>query len=146
MKVILLKTVSGLGQKGDVKEVKNGYAANYLLPNKLAQLATDANLKLHEQKISQREKKKARANRANSRAAHELDGISITIKAKADESGTLYGSISPKTVLKVLKEQGFNLKESHIEMDEHIKKIGTSHVILKINDKEAKVQINVAKE
>ena len=146
MKVILLKSVSSLGHIGEVKEVKNGYAQNYLLPNNLAVIATQTNIRAHKQKIEQGKKRKDREIKAEKKVAHSVDGASITIKAKADESGTLYGSVSPKVIIKVLKEQGYNLKESHLEMDEHIKKIGTTHVFVTVDDKRAKIQVNVSNE
>jgi len=126
MKVILLENVKSLGLEGEVVEVSEGYARNFLFPQ---HLAVEASVKeLHEKEV--REKSAAnkikKADKEEKTLAHKLDGVEVILQEKAD-GGKLYGSVGPKEVSKGLKEQGFKVAPDLISMTPQ-KEVGTSEV------------------
>jgi large subunit ribosomal protein L9 len=105
MKVILLQEVKKVGKKGDVIEASDGYARNFLFPRKLAQEANDSNMHILNNKIENERKQKLAELEAAQKLAGELKGKEITIKAKAGESGKLFGAITSKDVAELIKQQ-----------------------------------------
>ena len=105
MKVILLQDVKKIGKKGDVIEASDGYARNFLFPRKLAQEANDSNMHILNNKKENERKQKLAELEAAQKLAGELKGKEITIKAKAGESGKLFGAITSKDVAELIKEQ-----------------------------------------
>ena len=105
MKVILLQDVKQVGKKGDVIEASDGYARNFLFPRKLAQEANDSNMHILNNKKENERKLKLAQLEAAQKLAGELKGKEITIKAKAGESGKLFGAITSKDVVELIKEQ-----------------------------------------
>ena len=105
MKVILLQDVKQIGKKGDVIEASDGYARNFLFPRKLAQEANDSNMHILNNKKENERKLKLAQLEAAQKLAGELKGKEITIKAKAGESGKLFGAITSKDVAELIKEQ-----------------------------------------
>ena len=105
MKVILLQDVKKVGKKGDVIEASDGYARNFLFPRKLAQEASDANMHILNNKKENERKQKLAELEAAQKLANELKGKDITIKAKAGESGKLFGAITSKDVAELIKQQ-----------------------------------------
>ena len=105
MKVILLQDVKKVGKKGDVIEASDGYARNFLFPRKLAQEANDSNMHILNNKKENERKQKLAELEAAQKLAGELKGKEITIKAKAGESGKLFGAITSKDVAELIKEQ-----------------------------------------
>ena len=133
MKVIFIEDVKGKGKKGEMKEVSDGYARNFLLPKKLAKEATADNintLKLQE--------KAKRAQEAAERAAametvKQLESTKITIKAKAGQGGKLFGSVTSREISEALKEQtGIEIEKNKIVQPEPIKAFGTYEVKAKL--------------
>ncbi len=124
MKVILLQDVENLGKKYEVKEVKNGYARNFLLPQKLAKAATKKALKwLEDQKeIISREAEEDLKQAQE--LASKLDGSEVAINVKIGEEGQLFESINNQKIAEKLKEMGFEIKKSQIKLDEPIKELG----------------------
>lgn len=133
MKVIFLKDVSGAGKKHEVKEVKNGYANNFLIPEKLAIQATEESLawlesiKEIETKKSEHELEKAQEN------ASKLDGLEVIFSVKTGEEGQLFESITSQKISDKLKELGLEIKKSNIDLKEPIKEIGEFPVKIKID-------------
>lgn len=127
MKVILLQDVKNIGKKGDIKQVTDGYARNFLLPQKLVEMATDSAVK----KVDTVQKKIAAENEkdleANEKLASELDGRDIIIKAKS-EDGKLFGSVGTKEIMKELKKQGFAISEKYIALDAPIREVGEKEI------------------
>lgn len=125
MKVILLQDVKGRGFKGNVIEISDGYANNFLFPQALAVPATQQALeRIHAQeakvaKLATREEKAARE------AAKALEGAELTVAEKADEKGTLYAAVSAKEVVKAAKAQKISLKPEHVVFGKPIKQVGT---------------------
>lgn len=133
MKVILLQDVKGTGKKGELKEVSDGYARNFLLPKNLAKKATAqamSELKnAEESKAFKIEEDKKKANSEKSK----LEGKSINIKAKAGQGGRLFGSVTAKEISAELKKQfGINVDKRKISLDVDIKAFGTYNAEVKL--------------
>jgi large subunit ribosomal protein L9 len=124
MKVILLQDVESLGKKYEVKEVKDGYARNFLIPEKQAKAATKQALKwLADQKEviekeAEEDLKKAQA------LASELDGIEVNIMVKVGDEGQLFESINSQKIAERLKDMGHDVKKTQVKLEEPIKDIG----------------------
>ena len=128
MKVYLLKDVKGLGQEGQVKEVNEGYAFNFLLPNKQARTANASDLSRKENK-SVREKKQSKEISQYKDLYKKLNNYSITLSAKADDKNHLYGSITPKLMSGELRKKGIEINPSLFAF-EPIKYLGYHEVPL----------------
>ncbi len=128
MKVIFLKDVENVAHEGDIKEVKDGYARNFLFKGRLAVEATQANQKALEKKLKEiQDREKKRQADAHTRAA-EIRKVSISISRKAGETGRLYGAITPQDIVDALKEQGVELEKKQLDMKEPLKDLGTHEV------------------
>jgi len=147
MRVIILQDVENLGKQGDVKEVADGYARNFLLPNKLAKLATDTALEELE-KIKGLEAKKAEeALKHTQKIVSQIDGQEIEILVKGKETGEIYGSVTPFKISQALKKKGFDIKKTQVIIKEPIKKIGEYPVIINFDHGlEAEIKAIVAEE
>jgi len=147
MKVILLKNVSGLGHLGDVKEVKEGYGRNFLIPRGLAQILTpqvQRQINSHKNAIEKKQGKNIKKNKA---LAKKIDNLRIEIKVKADESKTLFGSITAKIIADELGKRGYEINSSVVSLDEPIKKLGYYDVPLVFGPAvKAKIGITVTRE
>jgi len=125
MKVILLKDIKTLGKKFDIKDVADGYAKNYLFPNKLAINATKENLAHLENKKRELEKIAERELKKMQSIASEIDGLELPIKVKVSpNTGKIFGSINATKILAELKNKGFDIKKNNIILPEPIKTIG----------------------
>jgi large subunit ribosomal protein L9 len=146
MKVILLENVVGLGRAGDIKNVRDGYARNYLLPVRLAEIATR---KTEEVILKMREKlaKKAAAMFESAKQQKEtLETITLEIKAKAGEEEKLFGSVTSSQIADALKEQGYDVDKKKLVMD-HIKTLGEHAIKIKLDEGvTAVLKVNVVKE
>jgi large subunit ribosomal protein L9 len=117
MKVLLLKDVYKLGRAGDIKKVADGYGRNFLLPQKLAVLATPGALKQVEKIRSQAEVRRTEQNSELKGLAEQIDGITLVFAAKAGETGKLYGSITTQDVATAIQEKiRFEIKKQQIDM------------------------------
>lgn len=133
MKVIFNQDVRGQGKKGEMKEVSDGYARNYLLPRKLASEATPDMInafKLKEKaKKAQMEREKAQAEEN----AKRLEGIQVTINARAGQGGRLFGAITSQEISDALREQhGIEIEKNKIVQSEPIKSFGSFEVKAKL--------------
>lgn len=144
MRIILRKDVANLGQAGDIREVASGYARNYLIPRGLAFEATPGrvrDIKMHKDsidKINAREKDEAKV------LAEKVDGKAFIIKAKAGEEGRLFGSVTSADIGKALSSEGINVDKRKIELEEHIKSLGSYTVQVKFHPEvAASININV---
>ena len=117
MKVLLLKDVYKLGRAGDIKKVADGYGRNFLLPQKLAMLATAGALKQVEKIRSQAEVRRTELNSELKELADQINGITVVFPAKAGETGKLYGSITTQDVASAIQEKTrFEVKKQQIDM------------------------------
>jgi large subunit ribosomal protein L9 len=132
MKVLLLKDVYKLGRAGDIKKVADGYGRNFLLPQKLAVLATPGALKQVEKIRSQAEIRRTELNSELKDLAAHINGITVVFAAKAGETGKLYGSITTQDVATAIQEKSrYEVKKQQIDM-QPIRNLGefTAHVRL----------------
>ena len=147
MKVILISDVENVGVVGDIKEVKNGMARNYLFPRKLAVKATESNLKAWKSKIEAIRLRKTEVLENAKTLAEKLEGLEISISAKAGEEDRLFGSVTSQNISDALKEKGFEISRRDILLDGTLKELGTYTVALKLHtDVTQQVTVNVVKE
>ncbi len=123
MKVILLTDVKGLGKALDIKEVKNGYGFNYLLPEGLADLATPGAIKQAERFIAKRKEEMAKTTEEHRTVATSLSGKKVVIKSKA-EKGKLFGSVGREEVTTALEALGIKVSKEVIVLDKALKEVG----------------------
>ena len=144
MNVILLEDVKKVGQRGSVVDVADGYAQNVLLPRKLALPATRANFKNAEAQAASRAGKEA-TNVAMAKAMlGKLDGATVTLEAKAGETGTLFKSIHAANIVEAIgKEYGLSIPEPAILLDEPLKKTGDHAVPLALLGARATITLRV---
>ncbi len=148
MKVLLKKDLETLGNAGDVRDVKDGYARNFLIPNGYAVLANDSNLKSFEE-IKRQKKRKTDREIADANVIKSRIEVSpITIYVKTAEEGKIYGSVTSQMILDSLLEKGFeNIERRKIIIPEHIKTIGEYTVDIKLHSNVvAKLKVLVEKE
>ncbi len=147
MKVIILKETEGVGKVGDVKEVANGYAKNFLIPKGIAKPATENAQKEIEVFKEVQAKKSEEELKMAEGSAENLEGLSVEISVKADESGKLFGAVSRDDIAAALKEQGFEIEKNKINIAEPIKEVGEYEVIISLDHGlEARVEVVVVKE
>ncbi|NLC63318.1 MAG: 50S ribosomal protein L9 [Thermoanaerobacterales bacterium] len=133
MKVILLKDLTNLGKRGDIVNVAEGYARNYLFPKKLAEQATEGGIKQVEQQKQAEEKKKKKERELALNMAEKLSKAQIVLNVRAGEQGKLFGSITSKDISQALKKQyKINVDKRKIELAEPIKSIGEYDVMIKL--------------
>ena len=147
MKVILNENINSLGKIGDIVSVKDGYARNYLIPNGLAQLATDKNIQSTQKLIEIREKKDA-INRANLEVlAKKLDKLTLKFELQAGEDDKLFGSVTSSMITEEIINNGYSLDKKDIIIEEPIKTIGNHFVNIRLSaDINAKIKIKVSAE
>lgn len=146
MQIILLKDVPKIGQKNEIKNVSDGYAINFLFPNKLAQQATSNKIKELE-KIKQNQETENQINKnLLIKNIRSLDGARIEIKAKANEKGHLFKGIHAEEIVEELKKQNhIDVKKEYIELKNPIKETGEFDIVVKTEDAKAvfKLEINL---
>ena len=134
MKVILKDSVKGLGVKGAIVEVAEGYARNFLFPNKLATPATDSLVRdlQHQQEVSQG--KKDRLLREAKQMADRIKGLEVTVPMRVGEGGKLFGSVTTREIADALKgKHGITLDRKQIELKEPIKALGTYKIAVRLS-------------
>src|SRR3989338_6324824 len=142
MKIILLTNVPKLGQKWDIKDVPLGYAKNFLLARKLAMVAGSADIKdalLQQKKTEEAAGKKTEALKE---FVKKIAEVRLEIKAKADESGTIFGSVGTKEIAEALLGAGFKVTEDSFKIEEPVKKLGEHKVTLEFAP-DVKAEINI---
>lgn len=145
MKVILLEDVKKLGKKGDLIDVADGYARNYLFPRNLAREATKGSIKqLKQEKAALENKKKKELQQAKELAA-KLSKTTVTLKVKSGDQGKLFGSVTSKDISKALKEQHkIEVDRRKIELPEPIKSLGSYEVDVKLAPEvDAKLNVKI---
>ena len=133
MKVILLKDIENLGKKNEIKEVKDGYAMNFLLPKGLAKIADKKSM---EQAESQKELEAQQAEeelKKTQALIESIEGREFIIHVKTGDEGQLFESVKVGNIYESLKQQGFNVKKTQIELAEPIKELGEFPVKLKFD-------------
>ena len=147
MKLILKEDMTNLGAAGDVVEVKAGYGRNYLIPQGLAYMASAANVKRVEEEKKRDEERARRDYLKARRRASQLDGVSLTFRARAGEEGKLFGSVTNADVVDKLNEVGldFEVERRWVQLEEPLKTLGDFRVSLQLGT-EVSVEIEVRVE
>ena len=146
MKIILVNSIKGLGEKDDVVEVKNGYASNFLIPTGKAKIASESNMKMLAEDLKQREFKMDKLRKDAEATAVKINGKTIEVKTKAGSSGKIFGSVTTVQIAQSLKEMGFDVDRRRIAFDD-IKFIGEYTAELNLfKGIKAEISINVIEE
>ena len=144
MKVILQKDVKDLGKVGDLVNVSQGYARNFLFPRRLAEQATEKNVKQldHQKRVAEIKKKKVVSERKE--LIDKLNGVTLTFQLQAGEDDKLFGSVTAIDISKELENQGFSVDKRDIEIEDAIKFLGQHKAIVNLgSDLQAEVLIAV---
>jgi large subunit ribosomal protein L9 len=133
MKVLLLRDHDKLGKAGDVKNVADGYARNYLLPRGLAVLATASALKQADTIRKSEEKRRAKLYAEAQAVANQLTGTTLTFRALAGETGKLYGSITANDIVEAIKrDKGLDVDKRRVDLREPLRSLGTHSVPIRL--------------
>lgn len=145
MKVILLQEVPGLGQPGDVKDVANGYARNYLLPRQLVTAATPSELANLRQRVAGVQRRQAKVRSEQEALAQRIANVSLTFAVRVGRGDRLYGSVTNQDIANALQEQeGIALDRRIIQLREPLRALGTHEVAVRLgNELEPKVKVNI---
>ena len=144
MKVILKQDVKGSGKRGDILDVSDGYAKNYLLKRGLAEIATSSGINEIEQKRTADAYHKAETEKALKERAAELNGKQITVRIRAGENGKVFGSVTTANIAAALAEQGYEVDKKKITTKETIKTVGTFEAEVRFMEgATAKIVVNV---
>lgn len=146
MEVILLERINRLGAMGEIVKVKNGYARNFLIPNKKALRASDDNKKVFEERRHIIEEENAKARAAAEKRAEKLHGMTLTIVRQASQEGKLYGSVTIGDIALALKDEGQDVPKSQIVLSTIIKTTGEYPVRLALHPEVAtNINLKVAR-
>jgi large subunit ribosomal protein L9 len=147
MEVILRDHVDNLGRRGEIVKVADGYARNYLLPRKLALLATEGNKKQVERERAKFEAKETEERKVVEAVAGRLTNVELVIARRVGETEALYGSVTAADIAEALAAKGFDIDRRKLQLAEPIKKIGEFDVPLKLHrDVTANVKVKVVPE
>ena len=134
MKVLLCEDIKKLGWLGDIVEINTGYARNYLLPQGLAKVATEGNIRALAKEKAKRAEQRLRERRRIEKAVEAVNGAEAVLAARANEQGILFGSVSEPMIAANLRAQGFEVADEIVKLPEHIKQLGTHEVTLRFAD------------
>jgi large subunit ribosomal protein L9 len=134
MKVLLTGDVKKLGWLGDVVEVADGYARNYLFPQRLAKMATDNNIKTIAKAKAKHAEERRLLHAQLEKVVHAVEGAEVVIAAAANEQGHLFGSVFRHDIANNLRSQGFEVRDDDIAVYEHIKEVGSYKIKLEFMD------------
>ncbi len=147
MKVVLLQNIDKIGKKYEVKELKEGYVRNFLIPNGLAKPATPNAMKWLDAQKEIEEKRAEEELKKNQELASTMDGQEVLIYVKVGEEQQLFESINAQKISEKLKELGFNVKKGQINLDKPIKEIGEFPIKIKFeHNLEAEIRVIIAEE
>ena len=147
MRVILLKDIENIGKQYDLKEVKDGYARNFLIPQNLAKQATKDAIKWAETQKEIIAKKAEEDLNKYQEIASKIDGFELTIQVKVGEEGQLFEKINNQKISEKLKESGFAVKKSQIELTEPLAELGEFKVKIKFSHNlESEITVIITEE
>jgi large subunit ribosomal protein L9 len=135
MEVILKEDIEKLGSEGEVVEVADGYARNFLFPRRLAVKATKGKLKHLKHRRNKKQKKEAEQIKDAKKMAKDLEGQKFKFPVKAGENGRLFGSVTTKNIAKKVKKAGYKIDKREIDLDDNIKSLGIHKVPVKLYKK-----------
>jgi large subunit ribosomal protein L9 len=147
MKVILLNDVDKLGKKGEIKIVADGYARNFLIPKKMAVLATQEEMEELERQREIEAQKAEEELLKFQEIAGEIDGLEVEIPVKVGEDNKLFGAITENQIAEKLKEKGFDIEKNQIKLENPIKETGEYEAVVEFpHNLEAKIKIIIVEE
>ncbi|MCL6493541.1 MAG: 50S ribosomal protein L9 [Ignavibacterium sp.] len=147
MKVILRQTIDKLGKIGQIVDVKDGYALNYLIPKGFAYVAVKGNVKALEEEKKIVEKRNQQELKAAETLASELEKVSVTIPVQVGEEDKIFGTVTTQMIADALKEKGYDIDKRKFEMEEQIKTLGIYNVSIKLHPSvSAKIKVWVVRE
>lgn len=147
MEIILIQDVANLGYKNDIVKVKDGYGRNYLIPNKYAIIANESNKKQLAENMKQQAKKMAQLLDQAQVTAAKLAQTTITVTAKANEDGKIFGTITTAQVAEALKAAGFDIDKKIITIEEAVKELGEHIAVARLHrEVKAEIKLNVVAE
>ncbi|MCQ2010713.1 MAG: 50S ribosomal protein L9 [Sporolactobacillus sp.] len=147
MKVIFLKDVKGKGKAGEIKDVSEGYARNYLLPKKVAVEANKGSMSQLEAQKKKRQEVEENERLEAIALKEKIENMTIEMKAKSGEGGRLFGSITSKQIAQSLKKAKISIDKRKIDLPEPIRSLGYTDVPLKLHPQvSAKVKVHVTEE
>lgn len=147
MRVILLQDIENFGKKYEIKDVKNGYARNFLLPKGLAKIATEEVLKWLEMQKEIIEKKAGEELKKTEEAVSKIDGMEVIIPVKIGEKDQLFEKITNQKISEKLKEMGFEIKKSQIELKEPLEELGEFSIKVKFeHNLEAEIRVIITEK
>ena len=146
MEVILLERVENLGQVGDVVKVRNGYARNFLLPQKKALRANDENKKIFEGRRQELEARNLERRKEAAAVGEKIDGRAFVVIRQASEVGQLYGSVSTRDIAEIASKEGVHIKRDQVRLDKPLKTLGVFAVRIALHPEVAVgISINIAR-
>lgn len=143
MKIILIKEVQGFGHAGEIKEVKEGYAKNFLIPKGLAVSANKHSLKMINDQKNKQIRQTEKVKTKKQLLAKKLKNKTIEIKTTADETGTLYAGLDTKKISEELKKQGFSIESDEIKLKTPIKTLGEYNLTVKLAGENLSIKLAV---
>ena len=144
MEVILIQDVANLGYKNDIVKVKDGYGRNYLIPNKFAVIANDSNRKQLAENLKQQAHKMAKLLADAQALAEQLANTVITLSAKANEDGKIFGTVTTAQVAEALATQGIEVDKKVISIEIPVKTLGEATATAKLHrEVKAEIKLNV---
>jgi len=145
MKVLLRENVADLGKVGDLVRVSAGYARNFLLPRKLAIDATQQNVAVMAKRRARQDAEEAQRDEEYKAAVERLAGVSVSIAERADDTGSLYGSVGAAAIARALADAGHRVEERQVRLEHPLKTVGEHEVVVHVHgDFEAKVTVVVS--
>lgn len=134
MQIILIQDIENLGHKDDVLTVKDGYARNYLIPKKLAVIATESARKVLAENKKQRAHKEAKVKDDAQSLASKMADLKLTIGVKASSTGKIFGSVTPLMIAEAINKNGFEIERKQVVVaDDHIKEVGNYTIKVKLH-------------
>jgi len=147
MKLLLRRDIPKVGLAGDIVEVKEGYARNYLIPQHLGVLPTAANMKVIEEDRRRAEEERKRLRVALEEQARRLREVEVTIAAACTEEGHLYGSVGPREIAAALRDEGHNVEAKQVQLHKPIRQLDTISVpVVFTDDLTVEVKVWVVRE
>jgi large subunit ribosomal protein L9 len=150
MKLILKKAMPNLGEAGEVVEVKAGYGRNYLIPQGIAYVASDANIKRIEEEQAKAEERARRDFLEARRRAAQLEGLVVTLRERAGDDGKLFGSVTAADIAAEVEKTAdldFELDKKTVQLDEALKSLGSSSVVVRLHaDVEVDIEVQIERE
>jgi large subunit ribosomal protein L9 len=147
MKIILLDDVAKVGRRGDVRDVSDGYARNFLLPKKLALTATPGNLKNLDHIKTQQQAKADRVKGDAETLATRIESLAYEERRQASEEGKLFGSVTAQDIVDFLQRNGVKVERRRLQLDEPIKALGETPVTIRLHPEvTAQLKVNVVRE